>query len=324
MGFVDFLKDVICAPYSIPIGLINNKKTLRMCSKTTKKELKLQETSSRSKSYQGRIGTQRADFSSFTEYEVLNAAIQNILRRNQNITQQTVIAAQNSNVNCDTVVSLEDDPRAIYDTKLRTITETKITENKEKKEVKLPAFGCCPNVNQEITMNVSTWENITEMDIQDIYNEVELNIENTVMEQGGGTVSGTDASVLSRMGIQNVLIQKIDEVIRNTTSQNVLISQALDYTDRYQRCVHYMDENGDWWYRHKTLNLSITIDVLSKNIIESTNKLIMNNESKIDSKTTVVINRITNYRVIVCSLLLNVVICYIIIKMFMKFLNKVN
>ena len=42
MGFVDFLKDVICAPYSIPIGLINNKKTLRMCSKTTKKELKLQ------------------------------------------------------------------------------------------------------------------------------------------------------------------------------------------------------------------------------------------------------------------------------------------
>ena len=42
MGFVDFLKDVVCAPYSIPIGLINNKKPLRMCSKTTKKELKLQ------------------------------------------------------------------------------------------------------------------------------------------------------------------------------------------------------------------------------------------------------------------------------------------
>ena len=144
------------------------------------------------------------------------------------------------------------------------------------------------------------------------------------MEQGGGTVSGTDASVLSRMGIKNVLIQKIDEVIRNTTSQNVLISQALDYTDRYQRCEHYMDEDGYWWYRHKTLNQSITIDVLSKNIIESTNKLIMNNESKLDSKTTVVINRITNYRVIVCSLLLNVVICYIIIKMFMNFLNKVN
>ena len=51
MGFVDFLKDVVCAPYSIPIGLINNKKPLRMCSKTTKKELKLQDTSSRSKSY---------------------------------------------------------------------------------------------------------------------------------------------------------------------------------------------------------------------------------------------------------------------------------
>ena len=85
-----------------------------------------------------------------------------------------------------------------------------------------------------------------------------------------------------------------------------------------------MDEDGYWWYRHKTLNQSITIDVLSKNIIESTNRLIMNNESKLDSKTTVVINRITNYRVIVCSLLLNVVICYIIIKMFMKFLNKVN
>ena len=324
MGIVDFLRDVVCAPYSIPIGLINNRRPLGMCSKTTKKELKLQETSSASKGYQGRIGTQRSDCSSFTEYEVLNAAIHNILRRNENISQQSVSASQQSTISCPLVVPLEDDPRGTYDRKLKSTIETKITENKDKQKIELQSFDCCPVVDQNITINVSTWENITETDIQDIYNEIELNMENTVMEQGGEAVPGTHASVLSKMGIENVLIQKIDEIIKNTSSQNVNISQSLNYIDRYQRCEHFMDEDGLWWFKPKKLNQSITIDVLSKNIIESTNRLIMNNESKMDSKTTVVINRITNYRVIVCSLLLNIVICYIIIKMFMKFLERMN
>ena len=90
MGIGEFIIDVICAPYSIPIGLINSKKTLSMCGKTTKKELKLEETTTMSKAYKGRVGTQTEDVSSNTDYSVLNLAIQDILRRNQNITTHNI------------------------------------------------------------------------------------------------------------------------------------------------------------------------------------------------------------------------------------------
>ena len=39
MGVLRFVRDVVCAPYSIPIGLINTRRPLSMCSETTKKEL---------------------------------------------------------------------------------------------------------------------------------------------------------------------------------------------------------------------------------------------------------------------------------------------
>ena len=126
------------------------------------------------------------------------------------------------------------------------------------------------------------------------------------------------------MEIKHILKQKIREIIKSTTSQNINISQSLHYTDRYGRCEHYIDNDGKWRWRKKTLQQFITIDMLSKNIIDSTNKIIMRNQNEMDSKTKTVVNRITNYRVIVASLLWNVIICYAILKLFMNFLNKMN
>ena len=323
MSILTFIRDVLCAPYSIPIGLINNKRTIGMCGETTKKELKLKETTTNSKGYKGSIGTQTEDVSSITNYEMLNLGIQDILRRNQTVVSQTVRAENKATIDCPLVVPLEEDPLAVYDTKLRNITE--VNELKDGTTVELPAFGCCPPVVSQITtINASSWENITEIDIEDIYNEIDLNLENTLVEQGGGPLSDTKASVTSNMEIKNILKQKIREIIKSTTSQNINISQSLHYIDRYGRCEHYMDDNGDWRWKKKTLEQSITIDMLSKNIIDSTNKIIMRNQNEMDSKTKTVVNRITNYRVIVASLLWNVIICYAILKLFMNFLNKMN
>ena len=44
-GIIRFVRDVICAPYSIPIGLINKEKPLDMCGITSKKELDIKEVS---------------------------------------------------------------------------------------------------------------------------------------------------------------------------------------------------------------------------------------------------------------------------------------
>ena len=330
MGFIRFLRDVVCAPYSIPIGLINGKKPLGMCSETTKKELNLSEVTSHNKAYSGRVGTQTEDVSSITQYEVLNEAIQNILRRNTQRTVQTIDASNQANITCDLVVPIEDDPHSIYDTKLRLLREVKIGD--DGKRYPLPVFdasdaslgGCCPVVDQLITLEVSTWENITELDIEDMYNEVDINIENTLMEQGGDTVLGTSASTLSSMNIKTILKQRIRETIKNSTEQNTNISQGLNYIDRYGRCEHIMDDDGRWWFESKRLKQFITIEMLSRNIIESVNKLIMNNQTQMDSTTRTVVNRITNYRIIVVSFLCNVIICYIFFKLFMNMLQRMN
>jgi len=322
MGVLRFVRDVVCAPYSIPIGLINTGRPLSMCSETTKKELQLKEVSTTDRAYSGSVGTQTEDVTSMTNYEILNQAIQDILRKNTNIHNVSINTANTANIDCSQlIVPLDVDPNMSYDSKLRSITENKINEDGSVR--KLPVFSpdCCPVVEQIATITVEKWDQITETDIEEIYTEVDLNIENTLMEQGGESVIGTEASVLSSMNIQSVVKQKIREVITNATNQNVNIEQTLNYTDRYQRCEHFM-ENGEWFYRPKVLKQFITVETLSKNIINSTNTLVMQNQNKIDSTTKTVVNRITNYRVIVLSLLLNIVICYAIFKMFMNMLGK--
>ena len=66
----------------------------------------------------------------------------------------------------------------------------------------------------------------------------------------------------------------------------------------------------------KRLKQSIDIDILSKNIINSSIKILMKNDVSVKSSTDVTLQRITNYRIIVCSLLSNVVCLYLLFKMF--------
>ena len=329
-GIIRFIRDVICAPYSIPIGLINKEKPLDMCGITSKKELDIKEVSTSDRAYAGSIGTEREDVSSMTNYYVLSQAIQDILRKNQNIDSKEIEATNIANVTCPLVVPLEEDPNAVYDRRLRKITTEKIGRNG--KSYELPVFnnssadmgGCCPVVDQTTNIRVSSWNESIERDTEEIYNEIDLHIQNNLIEQGSEEASDTEVSVLSSLEIRSVLKQKIREIIRNTSQQNVTISQGLNYTDRYGRCEHVMDRDGKWWYQPKTLQQSIDIDVLSRNIIESTNRLIMKNKHKIDAETTVVVQRITNYRVIVASLLLNIAVCYMIYKLFALFLERIN
>ena len=252
MGILKFIIDVVCAPYSIPIGLINSKKPLDMCGITTKKELKLEEVSTTSKGYSGRIGTLREDISSFTDYEVLYLAIQDILKRTENISQQSVSTSQRALIdNSQLVVPLSEDPNAVYDTKLNLVKETKEYEDGTTEE--LSSFKCNTVVSQETNISVSSWDSISDKDVEDIYNEVNLNIENTLVEQGGEGLTNTRASVTSSMTMKNVLMQKIREVIINTTAQNISISQGLNYIDRYGRCEHTINENGYWVSNPKVL-----------------------------------------------------------------------
>jgi hypothetical protein len=81
-------------------------------------------------------------------------------------------------------------------------------------------------------------------------------------------------------------------------------------------CHQVMGQDGRVRSVGKRLKQSIDIDILSKNIINSSIKILMKNDVSVKSTTDVTLQRITNYRVIVCSLLSNVVCLYLLFKMF--------
>ena len=347
MSIIRFFRDVICAPYSIPIGIINYKfKTLGMCSETSKKELDIKDTTDYDVSYSGSVGHTRDDLTSASTYSVFNQAIQDILIDASNIERQTVNTDSTVTISCPEFISSEGEgdgtTGAEYTLWLKSQGENKMGNDGIMYDLQM--FGCCPSIIQNTTIAVIKFDNITEDHYERIYNELELHIENTLTETGSETPSSTDMSVLSGMSIRNLLIQSIRSQIENYTNQTVNVDLIMDYTDRYGRCSYDYDENGYLMVqatscggecgpeigpqkccgRGKVLEQTVTIETLTKNIIETSMTLIMDNSNTIDSDTTVTVNRITNYRVIVVSILWNVIIIFILFKIFGMFLRRIN
>ena len=315
-GAIEFIKDVICAPYSIPIGLINSKKSIKFCSDTSKKELDIKDTSEVNKVFSSRLGTRSGEASSFTDYEVLSQAIQNILRDIKLSSQVSVAAINSAEINCEFA-----DPNDInYSRRMNNLT--KKVKGNNGKFYNVPVYGCCPVVDQNITLNVDTYEDATFDDYERIFNEIELNIENTLNEQGSDISSNTQVGVLSSNTVKNQLIANIQEKITSTTNQNLNIRQALSYRDQYGMCEQKMDENGKPISVSKRLKQTIDVDVLAKNIIHSSAKIIMNNKVDVESKTSLTIQRLTNNRIIVVSLLWNVIVLFLLSKIMGMFMNN--
>ena len=333
MSIGRFFRDVICAPYSIPIGLINyNVKTLGMCSKTSKKELDIRESTDHDVAYSGSVGHSGEDITSKSDYSVVNQAIQNILTDASNKETRNVSAESTTTVNCR--LPFDEDPNDEYTTLLGNHGEKKMGNDGRMYELQM--FGCCPDVNQTTNITVITFDNITEEHYESIYNELDLHIENTLTETGSDTPSNMDMSILSGMYIKNVLKQNIKSQIENQTNQNVNVNLTMDYTDRYGRCAYDYDDNGylivgetscgedKCGGKSKVLKQTVDIEILTKNIIETSMKLIMTNKNTIKSETNVTVNRITNYRVIVVSLLWNIIILFLLFKLFGMFLRRIN
>jgi len=327
---IEFIKDVLCAPYSIPIGLINSKKPLKLCSDTTKKELDIKDISDVNRVFSGRIGTLSGEASSFTDYNVLSKAIQNILRDVKSSTQVSVSAINSATINCDGMIDpydlnyskmltqCWDDYQKIPDCVERL---TKKVKGIDGKFYDVPVYGCCPVVDQNINLNVDTYEKVTFDDYEKIFNEIEMNVENTLNEQGSDRPSRTRVGVLSSNTIKSQLIANIQEKITSTTNQNLTISQELAYRDQYGMCEQKINENGIPISVSKRLKQTIDVDVLAHNIIHSSAKIIMNNKVDIESKTTLTIQRLTNYRIIVVSLLWNVIVLFLLSKMMTMFMD---
>ena len=183
------------------------------------------------------------------------------------------------------------------------------------------------------------------------FSEFKASIENTLTETGQDIPPSTYTSVLTDNKIKNMIKQKINAMITNISRQTVNTELELEYIDRYGKCHYDFTDKGllktntdihscslqeaisdnipDYISgictgKPNTLKQSVNIEVISKNIIDITIGLVLETVNKVDTENKVKINRVTNRRAIVVSLLFNVIFVYLVFKIFSVFLKSIN
>ena len=318
---IDFFKDVICAPYSIPIGIMNTYNPLDFCSETTKKDLDIHDVSDTNRVYSGSLGTSREDISSYTDYSILFQTITSILRNNTSTENVEIITEQVADIECDYTFG-GDANEGEYHMKIADIKRpVRGTDGKIKL---LNVYGCCPSVEQISNLAIEKINEVSVNDRENIVGALDGHFSNILREQGGGSIGGTRGSVFSSTRIRETVRLDVDEQINSFINQRMEVRQRIQYKDPYMMCDYEINEAGEPITKPKVLKQLIDIETLAMNIIRSSTNILMNNDVYIESQTETTIQRITNHRVIVVSLLMNIAIIYIMFKMFSQFLNRMR
>lgn len=310
---IELIVEIMCAPYSVPFGLINHLGliTIDTCYNTTKKELDLKEETEYNSVFTGELGTQKSDLSNISEFSILNRNVMNILDSEKQISNINITAQNSANVECPFETREGDES---LDNFMKTETLTR-----RYKGIDVPVYHCCPKVNQSSTIQIVTINKLSKKKVESIISEIEAHITNTTMELKGGVDEvNVDAQVKSSNKVQNDLVNNIQNQILQANNQNINIHQGLEYIDRYGMCdpTTFNPMTGN--VSGKTLRQSIDIKALSMNIIDSSIKIMMENNVKIKSETTVKINRVGNYRIIVLSMLWDCFLIYLLIRFIKK------
>lgn len=277
MSIGNFFKEVFCAPYSLPIGIINYKyATIDYCSKVTSLSLDEDETDNHDSLYKDKAEIEKQDIISSSQYAILNQSIQDILSETFNLNTQTVssnLSANVSNMSLDenggviTILPLSEDPDNEYLNYILDYTTEKLGEDGNIYLVK--EFGCSPpNVDQVQEISIYTLDEINTEIFERIINEVQVSIENTLTETGSDIPSSTYTSTLTDNLIKNMIKQKINSMVTNKSTQTVNVDLDLEYIDRYGKCIYDFTDKGllkQNTYKHECiLKKDFTLEEMSE------------------------------------------------------------
>ena len=317
-----FMK-LMCIPYTIPLGIINQYVyPIDICYSEKKQDLTFEGNTEDATVMGGRIGTQQNDLNNVSEYSNVNRNVMRILENNKQISTVSASSVNAADISCDF------DKRE-GDKDFKNMYKTANTWRKHK-GIDFSAYHCCPKVNQTGNITITQISDMSSQQVNEIKNEINTHVENTLKETGVGEVD-MDASVKSDNEIQNDVYKNIQNQIFQANIQNVMITQGLTYIDRYGMCdpktveeippneianlspeLQQACKNKKCGYAEgKTLKQTIDISTLSKNIINTSAEIMMENNSSIKQTTEVRVNRVGNYRLLVVSFLWNIIMIYL-------------
>ena len=177
MGIGRFFRDVFCAPYSIPIGIINsNLTTLGMCSESKTLSLEIDEEVNQGGITSETLSHEDEDIISSSEMIILNQAIQDILIKTHNISTIRVDGSITANIYSFTiddngemtmVLSSEEDPNHDYTSYIYDYKTERMGDDGNIYYVY--EFGCPPSIDQVQTISTVQISEINQNIFEEIY-----------------------------------------------------------------------------------------------------------------------------------------------------------
>uniref|UniRef100_A0A6C0L4E2 Uncharacterized protein n=1 Tax=viral metagenome TaxID=1070528 RepID=A0A6C0L4E2_9ZZZZ len=316
------MKGALCAPYGLPIGLLNHKGIidLDMCyqSEKTRIELEKQINHGSTMSYEQGVGLEGPGFKSSNRVKVANSNITNVLNDNISFISQNQETVQDVIKNFglaqagltkvgDDIVGNEYGPWDSYD------IDKMNNEQWNYKGYVMKAYGCQPVIDQRATLKIIGNSSITEEVEEEITNEVMGTLESEIKDTDPGEGSGVsvqaqiDSLLENRSSIKVNIHNKITQFI----NQNSQIGQKITYEDNYGVCdpQRYIEDGQNLG---ATITQSAKLSSLASNIINSSVNIVIENKTNFKSDQTLKVNRITEYRIILVSFIWNVVYIYLV------------
>jgi RNA polymerase-binding transcription factor DksA len=314
------LSKVMCAPYSIPVGIINQSGyvSIDFCYASDDSGL-YQEPKSEDINKQSTSNTVFRLPMSISQPEIKSVNNTSIITQqllktmNKNVQVSTVEVRSQNTANLISNFSNQDlvtSDGEVYSGINNAERLSSLTE--ERNGNKYAIFHCAPRVQQITNIKIFDFTSTIQNDLEEMYNDIEAHVENE-LKANGTPDGGIQAMLQNNIKIKASLKENMERIMIQSNQQNINIAQGLTYIDRYGYC----DNTGER-SQGKLLKQTIDIQVIAVNIINSTVRQMMNNDIDVSSKSSVVIDRVQNYRIIFFSLIWNVCCIYMIYRLIRK------
>lgn len=303
------LLKVVCAPYSIPIGLINVSGIYNfgMCYDSNplfnKSDAYDKETNNNTVWKPSTpMGISTPEITSASSTSVITQSVLNKLRKYVQITNINVTGRNSAKI----VANYTEIENA------NKLSKLEYTKNGNRYAV----FHCPPRVQQVTNIEVYDFTQLKDTDKEDIINDIEAEVSNQ-LQKNGVDQGGLNLLMENNVKMKAKLKMNMERIMLQSNQQNINISQGLTYIDRYGYC----DNTGER-SKGKLLKQTIDLKAISINIINSTTSLMMNNNMDVSSKTTVVVDKVQNYRIIFLSFIWNILCLYLSFKLISMMINR--
>ena len=301
-----FFTNVICFPYTFPIGLINEYiMEMGFCYKQTIKKVNYDKLSHKQFQNINFDTTQnkdhlKNDMKTGVKYQNLVKNVRNIISKNKIDSQQTQSIEQNLDLISPDFMGLENyyGGNISQEEVTKRINEISMDDRKKyKKKIEnqkrqfidkgnilyVQTYGCERDTSQTATLKSETISKIDTKNKNEIINHIKTHVTDNLQEMGANQVS-MKGSAVAMDNISSTLIDNVQTHVDQKIRQLVEIKSNITYYDRYAYCDIERLKTSDNYGKIKSppsLIQNDTIELISKNIIDKTIETIMHNDNMV-------------------------------------------